>query len=81
MRKCVVTQEQHPKKDLLRIVKTPEGEIKVDPSGKLNGRGAYLKKDEETLLLAKKRKVLERVLETTFDEKVYDEILEVIRER
>jgi len=45
MRKCVVTQEQLPKKELLRVVRTPEREVVVDLKGKMNGRGAYLKKD------------------------------------
>ena len=43
MRKCVATQEQCPKKELLRIVKTPQGTVEVDLTGKLNGRGAYLR--------------------------------------
>jgi predicted RNA-binding protein YlxR (DUF448 family) len=44
MRKCVVTQERFPKKELIRIVKTPEGEIEIDPTGKKNGHGAYIQK-------------------------------------
>ena len=43
LRKCVVTQERLPKKDLLRVVKNNEGEVMVDLSGKANGRGAYIK--------------------------------------
>ncbi len=78
IRKCVATHEQHPKKELLRIVKTPEGEIKVDLSGKLNGRGAYLKKDEKALEIAKKKGILQRSLETEIDDTVYSEILKAI---
>ncbi|MFV0479714.1 MAG: RNase P modulator RnpM [Anaerorhabdus sp.] len=81
MRKCVATQEQLPKKDLLRIVKTSEGEVKVDITGKLNGRGAYLKKDETALLLAKKKGVLERNLETPISDAIYEEILKIIHEQ
>ena len=44
LRTCVVTKERYPKGELLRIVKTPEGEIKPDITGKLNGHGAYIKK-------------------------------------
>ena len=44
LRRCVATNEQLPKKELLRIVKTPDDQIKVDLTGRLNGRGAYLKK-------------------------------------
>ena len=45
MRTCVVTNERFPKQELLRIVKTPEGLVKPDLTGKLNGHGAYIKKD------------------------------------
>lgn len=78
MRKCVATQEQLPKKELLRIVKTPEGEVKVDVTGKLNGRGAYLKKDLEALKIARSKKVLDRALETSISEEVYLMIENVI---
>ena len=56
LRKCVVTQERLPKKDLLRIVKNNEGEVFVDLSSKANGRGAYIKKDIEVLEKAIKNK-------------------------
>ena len=78
LRTCVVTKEQLEKKDLLRVVKTKEGEILVDETGKLNGRGAYIKKDIGVLELAKKNKALERALETSIDEKVYEEIKNII---
>ena len=45
MRMCIVTKEKYPKSELIRVVRTPENEIKVDKTGKLNGKGAYLKKD------------------------------------
>ena len=48
MRSCVVTGEKLPKKELIRVVRTPEGNVVVDESGKANGRGAYLKKSIET---------------------------------
>ena len=78
LRKCVVTQEQFPKKELLRIVKTPENEIKVDLTGRLNGRGAYLKKDINVVELARKKGSLEKALEVKISEEVYDEIVNVI---
>lgn len=78
LRKCVATHEQLPKKELLRIVKTPEGNVEVDITGKKNGRGAYLKKDKEALLLAKKNKALARSLEIEITDEVYDQILKVI---
>ena len=43
MRRCVATQEQLPKKELIRVVRTPQGEVQIDVTGKANGRGAYLK--------------------------------------
>ena len=79
MRTCVVTREKLPKKDLLRIVRTPENEIVIDDEkGKTNGRGAYIKKDLEVLAKAKKSKVLDRFLEVTIPESTYEEIKEKI---
>lgn len=78
LRRCVATNEQLPKKELLRIVKTPDNQIKVDLTGRLNGRGAYLKKDVAALEIAKKKKSLEKSLEITISDEVYDEILKVI---
>lgn len=78
MRSCVVTRERLPKGELLRIVKTPEGQIIADVSGKLNGRGAYIKRDMAVLEKAKKSKILERVLETEILPEVYDEISKII---
>ena len=78
MRSCVVTRERLPKGELLRIVKTPEGQIIADVSGKLNGRGAYIKRDMAVLEKAKNSKILERVLETEILPEVYDEISKII---
>lgn len=78
MRKCVATQEQLPKKELLRIVKTPEGEVKIDLTSKMNGRGAYLKRDPEAVEIARKKGSLNKALEIKVPDEIYDEILEVI---
>ena len=78
MRKCLASGESVPKKDLLRIVRTPEGEVKVDTTGKLNGKGAYLKKSLEALEIAKKKNLLSRALEVNVDEEVYKEVEKVI---
>lgn len=78
MRSCVVTYEKLPKKELLRIVRTPEGEVKADLTGKCNGRGAYIKKDVQVLEKAKKTKVLEKKLETNISDSVYEEIKKII---
>ena len=78
LRTCVITKEQLPKQELLRIVRTKEGEILVDETGKINGRGAYIKKDLEVLEKAIKGKVLEKKLEIKIDDSVYEEIKKVI---
>ena len=74
LRTCVVTREKYPKKELLRIVRTPEKEIIIDETGKANGRGAYIKKDIEVLDKAIKNKALERHLEIKIEDSVYEEI-------
>jgi predicted RNA-binding protein YlxR (DUF448 family) len=79
MRTCVVTNEKLPKVELLRIVKTPEGEVKADPTGKMNGRGAYIKKSLETVDKAQKTKVLEHHLECKIEDSVYEEIKNIIK--
>ena len=78
MRTCVVSNEKLPKKELLRIVKTPENEIKIDETGKMNGRGAYIKKSLEVVDMAEKNKVLERHLECNIDKSVYEEIRNIL---
>ena len=70
----MVTKESLPKKELLRIVRTPYGTVEVDETGKLNGRGAYIKKDLNVLEQAKKTKILEKRLECPVEESVYEEI-------
>lgn len=74
LRKCVATGEQLPKKELIRIVKNKEGEVSVDPTGKKNGRGAYLKRSLDAIVLAKKKKILNRVLDTEIPEEIYEEL-------
>ena len=79
MRTCVITKEKLDKRDLLRIVRTPSGEIIVDLSGKANGRGAYLKKDEEVIKKAQNNKVLDRILNVEIPKEVYEEALKVLK--
>ena len=79
MRTCVVSNEKLPKKELLRIVKTPENEIKIDETGKMNGRGAYIKRSLDVVDLAEKNKALERHLECEINKQVYDEIRELLK--
>ena len=62
MRSCVVTHEKCEKKDLIRVVRTNESEVLVDLTGKMNGRGAYIKKDIDVLKKAQKSKALDKHL-------------------
>lgn len=78
LRTCVVTKESLEKKDLFRIVRTPEKEVIIDLKGKANGRGAYLKKDKEVILKAKKNKILERQLEVEIPDSIYDELINLL---
>lgn len=80
LRKCVVTGERLPKKELLRVIKTPEGMVVFDPSGKANGRGAYVMKSENVIEKARKTNVLERHLETAIPDSIYDDLLRVLRD-
>ena len=78
MRTCVVTREQFPKMELIRVIRTPEGEVTIDTKGKANGRGAYLKKDANVILKAQKTKVLDKVLEVSVPDEIYQQLLELI---
>ncbi len=78
MRRCVATGEQLPKKELLRIVRSPEGTLLVDLTGKANGRGAYLKKDTEAVERARKTRALERALEVSVPDEFWEEIKAVL---
>ncbi len=74
MRMCTGCHEMKPKKELIRVVKTPEGEIKVDFTGKLNGRGAYLCKSTECLNKAQKQKALSRAFECPITDEIYEDL-------
>lgn len=76
MRTCVVTHEKYPKKELIRVVRTPDETVVVDETGKQNGRGAYLKKDKDVIAKARTTKILERHLEISIEDKIYDQLLE-----
>ena len=78
MRKCVATGEMKPKKELVRIVRGKEGDVSIDLTGKKSGRGAYLSKDKEAVLLAKKKNILSNHLEVAINDSIYEELLELI---
>ena len=81
LRRCVVTKEQLPKKELLRIVRDKDGNVSIDLISKANGRGAYIKKDLEVLKLAKDKKILDRALEVHIEDTLYNEIEEIIKRK
>ena len=74
MRQCVGCQEMKSKKEMLRVIKTPEDEIILDATGRKNGRGAYLCFSKECLLKARKNRGLERSLKTSIPLEVYDSL-------
>ena len=78
LRTCVISKEKFPKRELLRVVRTPEGEVKIDITGKMNGHGAYIKKDKDIILQAKKSKALEKYLEISINDSLYDEMLNTL---
>mgnify|MGYP005797534111 FL=1 len=74
MRTCVVTKEKYEKRELIRIVRTPEGNVEIDSHGKKNGKGAYLKLSTEVIEKAKKTKALDRALEVPVPDSIYEEL-------
>ncbi|NLX69377.1 MAG: YlxR family protein [Clostridiales bacterium] len=72
MRMCVGCRESKPKKELIRVVRSPEGEIHIDKRGKAPGRGAYICYSTDCLEKAMKHKSLERALNTKIDPQVFD---------
>ncbi|MBY4634182.1 YlxR family protein [Streptococcus suis] len=75
LRKSVVSGEIIDKRDLLRIVKNKEGQVFIDPTGKANGRGAYIKLDNDEASQAKKRRVFDRSFSMEVPEEFYDELI------
>lgn len=78
-RTCVLTKEKLDKKDLIRIVRTPEQNVVVDETGKLNGRGAYLKKDLEVIKKAQEKHILDKILSVKVDDNVFDELRKIVK--
>ena len=73
-RQCMGCRERKAKRDMIRVVRTTEGPVMLDFSGKLNGRGAYVCPNPECLKKAQKTKALDRCLETTIPQEVYDRL-------
>ncbi len=74
MRQCTGCGEMKTKKELIRVIKTPENEIVIDFSGKKNGRGAYLCDSLDCLKKARKSRAIERSLKTTIPDDIYDQL-------
>ena len=74
MRICIVSREKLPKSELMRIVLTPDGEIVVDDTGKINGHGAYIKKSLEIVDKLHKSKMLDKLFEQKIDDAIYDDL-------
>lgn len=79
-RKCVACQEMKPKKELIRIVRTPEEQYMFDPTGKQAGRGAYMCATEACLTLAQKNKGLERSFKSKIDQVIYTQLNEELKQ-
>lgn len=77
-RKCVVTNEMKPKKEMIRIVRNKEGDVFIDPTGKKNGRGAYLSNDIAVIEKAERTGILNRQLDTHVDPMIYYELKELV---
>lgn len=74
LRMCAGCRERAPKKDLIRVVRTPEGGLILDAKAKASGRGAYLCRKAECLKKARKSRALERMLEISIPAEAYDEL-------
>lgn len=77
LRKCIVTNEMKPKQSLIRIVRTKQGDVFVDPTGKKNGRGAYVSIDQKIIEQAQKSQAIERHFQVNDIEQVYQDLLSV----
>lgn len=75
MRQCLGCREMFPKRELIRAVKSPQGEISLDFRGKMPGRGAYVCKKKECLEKAKKSKAFERAFSVSVPDEVYDDLM------
>lgn len=79
LRKCTGCGEMKPKKELVRVVKTPEDEILIDLTGKKNGRGAYICRNVDCLKIARKSKRIEKSFQCSIPDEVYDKMEEELK--
>ena len=77
-RKCLATNQIFPKSEMFRVVRTPSNEVVLDITGKMNGRGAYLKKDLDVIKKCQKNKILNRRLEVEIPDSIYEGLVKMI---
>ena len=80
MRQCLGCREHKPKKELIRVVRSPEGEVSLDFKGKLPGRGAYVCPQADCLAKARKSRALERAFDTALPLEVYEALEQQMKE-
>ena len=78
LRKAVVSGEMKPKKEMIRITRSKEGEVSIDPTGKMPGRGAYVSLEPAEVQQAWDKKIIDRALETTLTDEFYQELLDYV---
>ena len=78
LRKSVVSGEMKPKKEMIRITRSKEGEVSIDPTGKMPGRGAYVSLEPAEVQQAWDKKILDRALESTLTDEFYQELLDYV---
>ena len=78
MRRCIVSQEMFPKQELVRIVKTKEDNVFIDPTGKKNGRGAYIALEPELAIKAKKQRTFDKAFGIKISDDFYDELYQYV---
>lgn len=78
LRKCLITQEMKPKQSLIRIVRTKENDVFVDPTSKKNGRGAYVSKDKDIIEQARTKRVIEQEFKVSDIDEIYDDLLDLV---
>lgn len=79
LRSCIVTMEKLEKKDLIRVVKNKDNQVFIDLTGKANGRGAYLKRDVMVIEKCKKNRILDKKLEITIPDEIYEELINMVK--
>lgn len=80
LRKCIVTGDMKKKQDLIRVVRNKSGDIFVDPTGKKNGRGAYVSIDLQVIQKARESNALESVFQRAIDPEIYNELEKIVNE-